>query len=394
LKKKVIMQLALNKSVGSRTINHFLKFSKFHLQNITHGDYKNPVLKTSFGNFSSPLAILDVLVTSADHQNLIYRESDFETAQIFQYCRFSLTNGDSMDILKHVNYLNSTIEPNTFFVGNSVSLADLFLYTSLEPHIKVLLKDALCISLLRWWDFISHLVNPTQTGEGSKTSIFAKLELPKFEPIKILTKADSSSTSQQQKSQQQPQQQLLQQSKKQQQQQQTASSDGGVDSGLISIADIRVGHVLSCKKHENADRLYVEEIDVGEGKPRTVCSGLVQHMPPENIQNKKVLLFCNLKPKNAVGIESNGMVLCATNQIDGRIELLIIPDDAIIGERVQFGDVVGKPDPQLNEKKLKHILEGLKTNDEGTVVFGRENKVATLKAGGICKASFKNSKVS
>lgn len=40
-----------------------------------------------------------------------------------------------------------------------------------------------------------------------------------------------------------------------------------VDVGRL---DFRVGRILSVKKHPDADSLYVEEVDVGEGKARTV----------------------------------------------------------------------------------------------------------------------------
>lgn len=40
-----------------------------------------------------------------------------------------------------------------------------------------------------------------------------------------------------------------------------------VDAGRL---DFRVGHIVSAKKHPDADSLYVEEIDIGEGRARTV----------------------------------------------------------------------------------------------------------------------------
>ncbi len=63
-----------------------------------------------------------------------------------------------------------------------------------------------------------------------------------------------------------------------------------------SRIDLRVGHVLKVDKHPQADALYVEEIDVGEEKPRQVVSGLVKHMAAEDLQGKFVILVCNLKP--------------------------------------------------------------------------------------------------
>ena len=38
----------------------------------------------------------------------------------------------------------------------------------------------------------------------------------------------------------------------------------------ITRLDLRVGKIIAVEKHPNADSLYVEQIDVGEEKPRTV----------------------------------------------------------------------------------------------------------------------------
>jgi tRNA-binding EMAP/Myf-like protein len=42
------------------------------------------------------------------------------------------------------------------------------------------------------------------------------------------------------------------------------------DEPRIDMLDIRVGRIVSVQQHPNADALYLEEIDVGEEKPRQV----------------------------------------------------------------------------------------------------------------------------
>lgn len=76
--------------------------------------------------------------------------------------------------------------------------------------------------------------------------------------------------------------------------------------------DIRVGKIVEISRHPDADALYVEKIDLGEEKPRTVVSGLVNFVPIEQMENRLVVVLCNLKPAKMRGIESNGMVLCAS----------------------------------------------------------------------------------
>lgn len=48
--------------------------------------------------------------------------------------------------------------------------------------------------------------------------------------------------------------------------------------------DIRVGKILRAWKHEEADSLYVEEVDIGEPQPRIICSGLVNYVPLQHLQ--------------------------------------------------------------------------------------------------------------
>jgi len=63
----------------------------------------------------------------------------------------------------------------------------------------------------------------------------------------------------------------------------------------IGRLDLRVGHIRKASKHPDADSLYVEEIDLGEEKPRTVISGLVKFIPEEEMQDRMVIILCNLK---------------------------------------------------------------------------------------------------
>ena len=63
----------------------------------------------------------------------------------------------------------------------------------------------------------------------------------------------------------------------------------------IGRLDLHVGHIRKASKHPDADSLYVEEIDLGEEKPRTVISGLVKFIPEEEMQDRMVIILCNLK---------------------------------------------------------------------------------------------------
>lgn len=72
-----------------------------------------------------------------------------------------------------------------------------------------------------------------------------------------------------------------------------ATAEAPIDVGRL---DFRVGKIVEVSKHPDADSLYLEKVDCGEPNPRTVVSGLVNHIPIEEMQNRMVVLLCNLKP--------------------------------------------------------------------------------------------------
>ncbi|KRY08655.1 Tyrosine--tRNA ligase, cytoplasmic, partial [Trichinella patagoniensis] len=80
----------------------------------------------------------------------------------------------------------------------------------------------------------------------------------------------------------------------------------------VGRLDMRVGKIVRVRQHEEAENLFVEEIDVGENEPRTVVSGLAQHYHLDDLCDRFVVVLCNLKPAKLRGILSNGMVLCAS----------------------------------------------------------------------------------
>merc|ERR1711862_128014 len=126
-------------------------------------------------------------------------------------------------------------------------------------------------------------------------------------------------------------------------------ADGGVDSVDVGRLDMRVGLIRTAKKHPDADSLYVEEVDVGEEKCRTVISGLVKFIPEEDMQNRKAILLCNLKPSKMRGIMSEAMVMCASTP--EKVEILSPPENSNPGDPIHVDGFERRPDAQLNPKK-------------------------------------------
>jgi len=119
-----------------------------------------------------------------------------------------------------------------------------------------------------------------------------------------------------------------------------------VDVGRL---DMRVGHIRKATKHPDADALYVEEIDCGEEKARTVISGLVKFIPEDQMQDRMVVVLCNLKPSKMRGIMSEAMVMCASTP--EKVEILAPPPGSKPGDVVCVEGFTRNPDAQLNPKK-------------------------------------------
>jgi len=138
--------------------------------------------------------------------------------------------------------------------------------------------------------------------------------------------------------------------------------------------NLRVGRIVSCKPHPTAAHLYVESIDVGEPQPRQVVSGLAKFIPLEEMQNRLIVVVCNMKPSNFQKVNSEAMVLCANNATNTVVEFVEPPKDAKVGERITIAGYINATDPApvvLNPKKDEFglIKPDLKTNDEKVACY-------------------------
>ena len=158
------------------------------------------------------------------------------------------------------------------------------------------------------------------------------------------------------------------------------------DDLTVNSLDLRVGIIRSVTRHETAEKLYCEEIDVGEAEPRAIASGLVPYYSLEQMQNRKVIVICNLPPRKLVGFKSNGMVLCASS--DAGVEFVDVPETAVPGERIVGKGLVGEALSQKQcdkRKAFEKIAEGMKINQAGNAEWNGIPLVAQ-QSGEVCTA--------
>ena len=163
----------------------------------------------------------------------------------------------------------------------------------------------------------------------------------------------------------------------------------------VSWGDVRVGIILEAHPHPESEKLYVEKVDLGEAEPRTVLSGLAAHMPLEKVRGARVVCVCNLKPRKMAGIESQAMVLCASDASKSALEFVAPPPDAAVGERIVWEGFPGQPETakKMDKKKAcESIQPEFSTNADVVACWrGVPWKVAS---GAVCASSVKGGVIS
>ena len=89
--------------------------------------------------------------------------------------------------------------------------------------------------------------------------------------------------------------------------------------------ELKVGTVRAAEPHPNADRLLVLRVDVG-GEERQLVAGIRAHYDAATLVGRQVIVVANLEPAKLRGVESQGMVLAAS---DGDRVVLLRPDEPV-----------------------------------------------------------------
>ncbi len=76
--------------------------------------------------------------------------------------------------------------------------------------------------------------------------------------------------------------------------------------------DLRVATVKSCETHPNADKLLVLQVDLGT-EQRQILAGLRGAYEPDELVGRQIVVVANLAPRQMRGLESQGMLLAASD---------------------------------------------------------------------------------
>jgi methionyl-tRNA synthetase len=107
---------------------------------------------------------------------------------------------------------------------------------------------------------------------------------------------------------------------------------------MISIEDfskveLRIATILSAEPHPNADRLLVLQIDLGDER-RQLVAGIRAHYEPASLIGRQIVVVANLQPATLRGVESQGMLLAASDS-EGRLAFVTPEKPVAAGAKVK-----------------------------------------------------------
>ncbi|MBR9974389.1 MAG: methionine--tRNA ligase subunit beta, partial [Bacteroidetes bacterium] len=90
--------------------------------------------------------------------------------------------------------------------------------------------------------------------------------------------------------------------------------------------DLRVATVIEAERVPKSDKLLKLKVDIGS-EMRQLVAGIAKKYAPEDLVGKRIVVVANLKPAKLFGVESQGMILAASNDDEG--PTLITPESGI-----------------------------------------------------------------
>jgi methionyl-tRNA synthetase len=100
--------------------------------------------------------------------------------------------------------------------------------------------------------------------------------------------------------------------------------------------DMRVCKILKCEAVKKSEKLLKFILDDGSGKERQILSGIHKFYEPEDLVGKKAVAILNLPARKMMGMESNGMLLSAVKEVDGKevLNLMFVDESVPVGSQL------------------------------------------------------------
>lgn len=109
-----------------------------------------------------------------------------------------------------------------------------------------------------------------------------------------------------------------------------------VDFDTFSKSDFRAVKVKECEAVPKSKKLLKFVLDDGTGVDRVILSGIHEYYEPEELVGKTAIAIVNLPPRKMMGIDSEGMLISAVHEEDGRegLNLLMVDNHIPAGAKL------------------------------------------------------------
>ncbi len=246
----------------------------------------------------------------SDNENVFLGLNNVEIAHISSYVNMSNVNTRDLSLLE------TTLTNASYLVNNRLTLADAAVYLGIYENKDLVteLQSEKYSNLKRWFNHVQCLCIPNNKSLQKVNFNFAPTLIPvSFGPSgaavdkkadnkvekkatdgKAVANKDGESKEKVKKEEKKGEAKKVEAKKEEK----AADDDEALDPSKL---DFRVGLIVKCWLHPEAEKLLCEEIDLGESTgPRTICSGIRAHYNPDDIVGRKVLVLANLKDRTMV----------------------------------------------------------------------------------------------
>lgn len=109
-----------------------------------------------------------------------------------------------------------------------------------------------------------------------------------------------------------------------------------VDFETFAKSDYRAVKITACEAVRKSKKLLKFTLNDGTDRPRTILSGIHEYYEPEELVGKTAIAIVNLPTRMMMGIPSEGMLISAVHEENGRegLHLLMVDDHIPAGAKL------------------------------------------------------------
>ena len=309
----------------------------------------NPICSSEKATHTDELEIAKAIARESQTEGFLYGLNSEEKKQSNDFL-VHIVNDLKYDVKKLLPELNENLKFSTFINDKySISICDLFCFSLLIADFnkeidEVKLKYS---NVSRWANYIENLYGISNVCK--KIGLWFNLpfvplfldftEFEKKDDKKENKKEDKKDDKKEEKKEDKKEEG---DNKKKEKKEKNKKNEKKDDLHPMSKVDIRVGKVVSIEPNPEGEKLYNEEIDIGNGEIRKIASGLRGRVDINDLKDSLVVVIANLKKRNLRGWPSHGMILCTSDK-DGKVEPLRPPEGSQAGDLVMIGNLPREP---------------------------------------------------